>query len=128
MTSMILRKWLPLACCSVWITIGVALPAEAAQKPLSPTHLTSASLLDITIDEVISLFEAGSWTSVKLVTVSLVHTRPLALHATDHICQAHLDRIAEVNHILRAVTEVNPDALSIAKALDDERASGRVRG
>jgi amidase len=125
---MILRKWLPLACCSVWIDSGVALPGEAAQKSLSPTELTSASLLDITIDEVISLFEAGSLTSVELVTVTSCTIACYSSVALTHICQAHLDRIAEVNHVLRAVSEVNPDALSIAKALDHERAYGHVRG
>ena len=32
-------------------------------------------------------------------------------------------RIEEVNSILHAVTEINPDALSIAAALDAERAA-----
>ena len=36
-------------------------------------------------------------------------------------------RIEEVNPVLHAVTEINPDALSIAAALDAERASGKIR-
>ena len=39
-----------------------------------------------------------------------------------------MGRIAEVNDALKAVTEVNPDALEIAAALDAERARGEVRG
>lgn len=36
-------------------------------------------------------------------------------------------RIEEVNPLLNAVTEINPDALSIAAALDTERANGTIR-
>ena len=44
---------------------------------------------------------------------------------------AYLARIAAIDAAgptLRSVIEVNPDALSIAAALDDERRAGRVRG
>ena len=34
----------------------------------------------------------------------------------------------EVNSTLNVVTELNPDAVSIALALDAERANGTVRG
>jgi amidase len=40
----------------------------------------------------------------------------------------YLNRIASLNPLLHAVIEVNPDALSIAKGLDDERKAGQVRG
>jgi amidase len=42
--------------------------------------------------------------------------------------QAYLARIAEVNGTLHAVTEINPDALSIAAKLDLERSSGSIHG
>lgn len=42
--------------------------------------------------------------------------------------QAYINRINEVNSTLHAVTEINPDALQIATALDAERANGYVRG
>lgn len=41
--------------------------------------------------------------------------------------KAYLARIAEVNTELKAVTEINPDALEIAASLDAERSQGRVR-
>jgi amidase len=47
------------------------------------------------------------------------------------ITQAYLDRIAELDRkgpTLRHVIEINPDALSIADSLDQERKAGRVRG
>ena len=39
-----------------------------------------------------------------------------------------MKRTVQVNSVLRAVGEVNPDALAIAQSLDVERAAGRVRG
>ena len=47
------------------------------------------------------------------------------------IAQQYLDRIAELDRqgpTLRHVLETNPDALSIADTLDQERKAGRVRG
>jgi amidase len=47
------------------------------------------------------------------------------------LCQHYLDRIAALNTsgpMLRAVIETNPDALSIADGLDQERKAGRLRG
>ena len=44
------------------------------------------------------------------------------------LTQAYLDRIARLNGTLHAVLEVNPDARSIARELDDERRRGHVRG
>lgn len=43
------------------------------------------------------------------------------------ITQHYLDRIETLNPQLRAIIEVNPDALSIAASLDAERANGEVR-
>lgn len=43
------------------------------------------------------------------------------------ITQHYLDRIEALNPQLRAVIEVNPEALSIAAALDAERANGELR-
>ncbi len=43
------------------------------------------------------------------------------------ITQHYLDRIEALNPQLRAVIEINPDALSIAAALDKERANGALR-
>ena len=42
--------------------------------------------------------------------------------------QAYRLRIEEVQPVLHAVTEINPDALVIAQGLDCERANGTLRG
>ena len=49
------------------------------------------------------------------------------LTATD-LAQCYLVMIQEVNHVVHAVSELNPDALSIARKLDKERKAGRLRG
>ncbi|KAM0255645.1 hypothetical protein ACHAQJ_005570 [Trichoderma viride] len=60
-------------------------------------------LLDATLDELRVGLDSGHFTSLQLV-------------------KAYIDRIGEVNSRLKAVTEINPDALSIALQLDIERA------
>ena len=40
----------------------------------------------------------------------------------------YLDRIATYDDAVNSIIELNPDALGIARALDEERASGQVRG
>ncbi|CZR62750.1 related to amidase [Phialocephala subalpina] len=44
------------------------------------------------------------------------------------LVKAYLSRIAEVNETVHAVTEINPDALTIAAKLDLERSAGTIRG
>ncbi|KAK4218887.1 putative glutamyl-tRNA amidotransferase subunit A [Rhypophila decipiens] len=77
---------------------------------LGSTELGSfPSLIDASIEDLAAGLESGLFTSVDLVTV-------------------YTARIEEVNSILKAVTEINPDALEIAAALDASRASGTVHG
>lgn len=42
--------------------------------------------------------------------------------------KAFIRRVDEVNPQLHAVSELNPDALRIARNLDHERATGHIRG
>ncbi|TDX01417.1 amidase [Dinghuibacter silviterrae] len=49
-------------------------------------------------------------------------------HTARSLTEAYLKRIAAVDPLLRAVIELNPDALSIADDLDKERKNGKVRG
>ena len=65
-------------------------------------------------------------------TISDLQARMAAGQLTARsIAQQYLDRIAELDRkgpTLRHVIEVNPDALSIADSLDQERKAARVRG
>lgn len=65
------------------------------------------SLLEITLDEVISGLDRGIFTSADLVS-------------------ACIKRIEEVDGVYKSVIEVNPEALSIARSRDEEaKAHGR---
>ncbi|KAL8905219.1 MAG: hypothetical protein Q9207_002774 [Kuettlingeria erythrocarpa] len=66
-------------------------------------------LIDVTTEELETGLERGLFTSIDLVN-------------------AYTARILEVNSTLNVVTELNPDALSIAAELDAERANGTTRG
>lgn len=66
-------------------------------------------LIDATTEDLITGLESGLFTSVDLVN-------------------AYVARIMEVNSTLKMVTELNPDALSIAAALDAERKNGTIHG
>jgi amidase len=69
-------------------------------------------LAEVSLARLAAQLEAGEISSVELA-------------------RAHLDRVAALDvagPALRSVIEVNPDALSIARERDDERARGRVRG
>ncbi|KAK4663497.1 hypothetical protein QC763_608890 [Podospora pseudopauciseta] len=67
------------------------------------------SLTEVTIDDLEEGLSRGLFTSVDLV-------------------RAYLARIEQVNPLLRAVNEVNPDALDIAAELDAMRANGTTLG
>jgi amidase len=73
------------------------------------TSAASASWIEATIPELQALMNSGALTSVQLTT-------------------NYLNQIATFNPLLQAVIETNPDALAIAKKLDTERHSGRLRG
>lgn len=63
----------------------------------------------MTLEDLQRAFEAGSVSCVDLVRVCL-------------------KRIEEVNKQVKAVAELDPTVLNQARILDEERASGRVRG
>jgi amidase len=63
------------------------------------------------------------------ITVSELQKMMTARELTsESICKKYLDRIQAVDPMLKAVIELNPDALDIARALDEERKSGKIRG
>src|ERR1700737_3915069 len=66
------------------------------------------------------------------MTVADLQSAMAAGRMTAHsITQQYIDRIQALDRTgptLRAVLEINPDALSIADALDRERKAGKVRG
>ncbi|KAK4555106.1 hypothetical protein LTR86_007872 [Recurvomyces mirabilis] len=67
------------------------------------------SLIEVDLEELVDGLESGLFTSADLV-------------------RAYEARIMEVNSTLHMVTELNPDALTIASQLDAMRANGTVLG
>lgn len=67
------------------------------------------NLLDATLEELLRGLEDGLFTSVDLV-------------------KTYIARTEETNEHLRAVTEINPDAIAIAESLDAARRDGHVYG
>ncbi|CAK7220605.1 hypothetical protein SBRCBS47491_004245 [Sporothrix bragantina] len=68
-----------------------------------PSSAAIPPLKTLTLAQIAQGLETGAFTVVQLV-------------------QAHLDQIVRFNGVLRAVLQVNPNALAIAQALDDELA------
>ncbi len=94
---------------SVITLAGVA--ACTSQKPIesSKPDFTIFELNETTIDELQQNLATGEITA-------------------ESICQKYLDRIKLVDPLLKSVIEINPDALEIARKLDEEREAGKVRG
>ncbi len=98
------------------------LPLATGAKP-SPAPTTPKSLAADPAASDFDLVEAS---------ISDLQARLQSGKSTSHdLCQGYLDRIAKIDRAgpkLNAIIELNPDALSIADALDRERKAGKLRG
>ena len=84
----------------------------AEETPTAAPVTNDFALNEITIDELQKKMQSGEYSS----------------HA---VTQMYLDRISQIDKAgpkLNAVIELNPDALSIADAMDAERKNGKIRG
>jgi amidase len=107
---------------SLFTAAALTLPLAACAKPADGMASGAASSKDGTLPP----FEFDEATVVALQARMKAGT--LTSRA---LTSAYLDRIAAVNTTgpsLHAVIETNPDALTMAAALDAERAAGKVRG
>ncbi|PSR09784.1 MAG: amidase, partial [Bacteroidetes bacterium] len=99
-------------CTSLALLFATACQPTATPPPLVAATSGSIDLEETDITQIQKDYAAGTYTSVELV-------------------QAYLDRIATIDDsgpMLNAIIQVNPEALQIAAALDQERAAGNVRG
>ncbi|UFH54131.1 amidase [Spirosoma sp. KNUC1025] len=102
---------------SVFSVSAATLTACSSPKSESPANDTSPfvdefALNELTINDLQKKMQSGEYTS-------------------EAITQLYLDRIDAIDKKgprLNAVIEVNPDALTIAKAMDQERKDGKLRG
>jgi amidase len=94
---------------------GVKLPAagpRAGAVPAAPPPPAPFELEELTTAQLQAGMASGRWTSRRIV-------------------EQYLERIAALDRAgpsLHAIIETNPDAVSLAEALDRERAAGRTRG
>ena len=96
---------------------SLPLPAIAAERRVAESRVAERrppafALDEATIADLQRMIAAGQQTSRSL-------------------CEAYLARVAEIDRAgptLRAVLEVNPEALAIADAMDAERRAGKSRG
>lgn len=94
------------------LAASAAAALQDSRNSLSPQQSVAPlfpSLIDATLTDLAAGLESGTFTSVDLV-------------------QTYIARIEETNDVLHAVTEINPDALTIAASLDAARRDGRVFG
>lgn len=87
---------------------AAACTQKQTEQPAKP-DFTVFDLNEITIGELQQKMESGVLTAVQ-------------------ICEKYLERIKQVDPVLKSVIELNPDAVVIARQLDEERKTGKVRG
>lgn len=91
---------------------GVVRAGESRPPAPSPAQVPAFALDELTIDDLQGRLRSGAETSRALVQQYL----------------ARIDAIDQRGPAINSVIELNPDSLTIASQLDDERKSGRVRG
>ncbi|KXS99249.1 hypothetical protein AC579_3919 [Pseudocercospora musae] len=94
---------------SSYDSTGLSSLSDPDSSPAGMRNSTLPDLLDVTLEGLSAGLEAGLFNSADLVN-------------------AYTERIKEVNRTLHAVTELNPNAVKIAKDLDAQRANGASRG
>ncbi len=99
-------------------------PGPAGKEGQGTAAATSA-------DGAASATAAGDFALHETTIAQLQEQMKSGARTARSITQLYLDRIAAIDAAgptLKSVIEVNPDALSIADALDQERKGGKVRG
>ena len=108
---------------------AIAGAAIASGKPLAAETLTSAVESKPRVRA--QAFRIPPFELEETTIADLANAMAAGRLTARSITQQYLDRIAELDRkgpTLRHVIEINPDALSIADALDRERKAGKLRG
>jgi amidase len=87
--------------------LGNVTDLDAERFPMKQCH--GVTLEEATIDQLQDYMSTGRLTTVQIV-----------------LC--YMERILQTDDYVEAIMELNPDFLSIAAALDAERAAGNIRG
>ena len=95
----------------------LAASCNSTDKPVKAEGVSAESIPDFKLNE-----ESIS---------SLQEKMAAGKYSSEQITKLYLDRIDAIDKkgpMLNAVIEINPDAMNIAKAMDDERKGGKMRG
>src|SRR5437016_4223603 len=100
------------------------------RKFLGTTALSSAALISGGITSFLrqSASAAGGFDFVEKSILELQDAMASGQLTSRDLTQGYIRRIQSLNPTLHAVIEVNPNAIAIATALDNERRAGHVRG
>ncbi|HJQ53122.1 MAG TPA: amidase [Gemmatimonadaceae bacterium] len=112
-----------------FMRVGAFAGAAIAAKPLAAETLVRG--LDTKAKIEPRAFRISPFELEETTVADLAAAMASGRMTSRSITQAYLDRIAELDRqgpTLRHVIEINPDALSIADALDRERKAGKIRG
>jgi amidase len=90
--------------------------------------LAAAALLRDMKAEILSPFDADPFPELVETTITDLQAQMKAKKLTSRrLCEMYLERIRAIDPKTHAVLELNPDALSIADAMDKERKKGKIR-
>src|SRR4029453_17050530 len=100
------------------------------RKFIGTTALGSAALLTGGITSLVSRSALGAhdFEFVEATIPELQAAMASGQVSSKDLVKGYLDRIQSLNALLHAVIETNPNAISIAQHLDNERRKGTVRG
>ena len=100
------------------------------RKFLGTTALSSAALLSGGITSLLrqSASAAGGFDFVERSIPELQAAMASGQLTSKDLVKGYLERIGSLNSLLHSVIETNPNAVSIAQHLDNERRRGQVRG
>jgi amidase len=100
------------------------------RKFLGTTALSSAALLSGGLTSLLqrSASAAGGFDFVEKSIPELQAAMASGELSSKDLVKGYLDRIQSLNSLLHSVIETNPNAISIAQQLDNERRRGQVRG
>ncbi len=102
-----------LAATTLAVTACTSSTEKTGQSPTAPAPYTDTfELNETTIDALQEKMKAGTYTAAALTRLYL----------------DRIDAIDKKGPVLNSVIEVNPDAMTIAEAMDAERKAGKVRG
>ena len=100
------------------------------RKFIGTTAIGSAALLTGGITSLFrpSVSAATSFEFVEATIPELQAAMASGQVSSKDLVKGYLDRIRSLNPLLHAVIETNPNAISIAQHLDNERRKGQIRG